>query len=105
MDNKIASLLSICQKSGNLVSGELSCEKTLQKKKAKLVIIAEDASDNTKKKFINKSFFYNVPSYIFGTKDEISRFIGKNNRAVVIITEKNLSLKIKDLIEPAYIAE
>lgn len=91
MDNKNVSILSLCQKAGFLKSGEFSCEKALQQKVAKLVIIASDASDNTKKKFVNKAFFYEVPSIVYGTKDELSSTIGKQNRATLIITDENFA--------------
>lgn len=89
MENKIVSILSLCQKAGFLKSGEFSCEKALQQKIAKVVIIAQDASDNTKKKFVNKAFFYDVPSIMYGTKEELSSTIGKQNRATLIIIDEN----------------
>ena len=52
--NKIFSLLGLATRSRNLVSGEFSSEKAVKGGKAFLVIVAEDASDNTKK-LIRKS--------------------------------------------------
>ena len=51
LKNKFFSMLSLCQRAGRLVSGELPCENAVKSGKAKLLIIAEDASANTKKKF------------------------------------------------------
>ena len=48
MSNSIYFILGLCMKSGNLLSGEFQCEKAVKKNKAKLVIIAKDASLNTK---------------------------------------------------------
>ena len=98
MDKRIKSLISLCQKAGKIISGEESCERALQKKNAKLVLICEDASDNTKKKFINKAFYYKVDAIIFGTKDDISNAIGKINRATIIVTDENFANKLKELI-------
>lgn len=99
MDNKVKSLLSICMKAGLLKVGEVSAEKSLQAKTAQLIIISEDASDNTKKKFINKSFYYNVPTRIYGDRDEISRTIGRENRVVLAVTDKSLSSQIEKIID------
>jgi len=87
INRRAASLLSICQKAGKLVSGEVACEKMLQAGKAKLVIICNDASERTKNKFINKAFYYKVACRVCFEKEELSRCIGKNNRAIIAITD------------------
>ena len=47
--NKVLSLLGLAFRSGNLVSGEFAAREAVRKKTAALVIVASDASDNTKK--------------------------------------------------------
>ncbi len=42
------------------MSGEFAVEKALQDGSALYVIIANNASENTKKKFENKSFYYKI---------------------------------------------
>ena len=59
--NKVFSLLGIAMRGHNLVSGELQTLEAIKKGSAMLVIIAEDASDNTKKLFTDKCSFYEVP--------------------------------------------
>ena len=51
--DKISSYIGFAMKSGKLVSGEFSVEKAVKEGKARVVIVAEDASENTKKKFKN----------------------------------------------------
>ena len=69
--NKIFSLLGLATRSRNLVSGEFMTEKAVKSYNAELVIVGEDASDNTKKMFTNMCTFYEVPIYFYGTKDEL----------------------------------
>ena len=45
--NKVLSLLGLAFRSGNLVSGEFATREAVRKKAATLVIVANDASDNT----------------------------------------------------------
>ena len=52
-EKRILSMLGLAAKAGNLVSGEFSVEKAVKEHKAFLVIVAGDASDNTKKNFRN----------------------------------------------------
>ena len=55
--NKIESLLGLCTRSRNLVSGEFAAEAAVKDGSAALVIVATDASANTKKLFRDKCSF------------------------------------------------
>ena len=67
--NKVLSLLGLAMRGRNLVSGEFQTLEAIKNGSAMLVIIAEDASANTKKLFTDKCSFYGVPVYEFGTKE------------------------------------
>ncbi|MBB2182881.1 ribosomal L7Ae/L30e/S12e/Gadd45 family protein [Lachnospiraceae bacterium MD1] len=88
---KVYNLLGIATKSRNLVSGEFSTEKAVKERKAALVIVAEDASDNTKKMFTNTCTYYNVPIYFFGEKNDLGHAIGKEFRASLAVFDKGLA--------------
>jgi len=90
-DKKIFNLLGISTKSGKVVSGEFSTEKSVKEHKAALVIVAEDASDNTKKMFTNMCTYYNVPIYYFGIKDDLGHAMGKEFRASLAVLDKGLA--------------
>ena len=51
MNDKVISLLGLAERAGKIASGEFAAEKAVKTGKARLIIVAEDASDNTKKKF------------------------------------------------------
>ena len=87
MNRQTLSLLSLCQRAGKMKTGEDTVEKAIQKKEAKLVIIPEDASDNTKKKFQNMCDFYKVPIYFFEDKDTLGHAMGKEFRASLAVTD------------------
>ena len=55
-NNKVLSLLGLATKAGKIASGEFSTEKSVKSGKGFLVLVAADASENTKKKFRNMSF-------------------------------------------------
>ncbi len=99
MDKKILSMLSLCARAGKLCAGELACEKALQSGGARLVLIGEDASDNTKKKFTNKAFFYKVPVIVSGTREELSAAIGRNNRVTLVIMDESFARNIEKLVK------
>ncbi len=84
-------MLGIAAKSGSVVSGEFSTEKAVKTGQAYMVIVSEEASANTNKMFTNMTDFYEVPMYVFGTKEELGRCIGKEFRASLAITDENLA--------------
>ena len=96
---KVLSFLGLATRAGKIVSGDDSTLLDLKKGKVNLILIAEDASNNTKKLFKDKSTFINIPYLFFSTKDEIGFAIGKSPRAVVGIKDENFSKKIIELIE------
>ena len=89
--NKIYSLLGLAMKAGRVVSGEFATDKSVKEGSAFLVLVSEDASDNTKKKFSNTCEFYGVPRYFFGTKDELGHAIGKEMRSSLAITDEGFA--------------
>lgn len=52
MTDKALSMIGLATKAGKIASGEFAVESAVRKGKAVLVIIASDASDNTKKSFM-----------------------------------------------------
>ena len=66
--SKALSLVSLATKAGKTASGEFCTEKEVKTGMAELVIVAEDASANTKKKFKNMCDFYEVPIYFYGDR-------------------------------------
>ena len=99
MDRKLASMLGMCQKAGRLCSGETACEKALQNQTARLVIVAADASGNTTKKFVNKSFYYKVPCYTLFDRDDLSNAIGRSNRATIAVTDDGFAGRIEEMLK------
>ncbi len=91
MRNRVLSMIGIAAKSGSVVSGEFSTEKAVKTGKAFLVIVSEEASDNTNHMFTNMTEYYETPMVVFGTKDELGRCIGKEFRASLAITDDNLA--------------
>ena len=92
-------MLGIAAKSGNVVSGEFSTEKAVKTGHAFLVIVSEEASANTNKMFTNMTDFYEVPMYVFGTKEELGRCIGKEFRASLAIIDENLAKAVENKLK------
>lgn len=92
--DKALNLISIAAKAGKIASGGFLCEKALQEGTASLVLIAEDASANTCKRFIDKCTYYDVPYKVIGDKELLGHRIGKEFRTVLAITDEGLANQI-----------
>ncbi len=89
--NKVYSLLGIAAKGHRLSSGEFQTMEAIKKGEAALVIIAEDASDNTRKLFADKASYYGVPTVMYGTKEDLGRAIGKDMRSSLGVCDAGLA--------------
>lgn len=103
--DKVLSMLGIAAKSGSVASGEFSTEKAVKEGKAYLVIVASDASDNTRKMFRNMTDFYEVPMYVYGDKETLGHFIGKEFRASLAVTNEGLAHSIEDKLKQTLTTE
>ena len=69
---KALNLIGLAQRAGKAVSGGFSVEKAVKEGRAALVIIAEDASDNTKKE-VSEHVYVLPPVIEFSCKDELGQ--------------------------------
>ena len=89
--DKILSLVGLAVRAGRCVSGEALTESEVKSGKACLVIVASDASENTKKKFRDMCKFYRVPIYFYGDKDTLGHAMGKEFRASLAILDEGFA--------------
>ena len=93
--SKVLSLISLATKAGKTVSGEFCTEKEVKSGRAAAVVVAGDASENTKKKFRNMCDFYKVPVYFYADKDALGHAMGKEFRASLAILDEGFAKGMK----------
>ena len=89
----------LASRAGKVAYGADRVKELILKKKVYLVIIAEDASINTREKFTNYATENNVKIMIYGSINENSNSIGKKNKAIIGILNKNFSDEILKIID------
>ena len=97
INKKIIGLIGLAARARQISYGADSVKEKIKNKKLNLVIIANNASERTKKKFETLCEEYNIPIIIAGEIEEISKAIGKSNKAVLGIENKNLSKEIQKI--------
>ena len=89
--DRALSMVGIAARAGSIASGEFSTEKALKSGKAYLVIVASDASQNTKKHFTDMCSYRNITYIEYADKKQLGNCIGKEHRASLAVTDENLA--------------
>lgn len=92
--DNVLRMIGMAMKAGSVVSGEFMTERAVKSGKACLVVIAQDVSENTRKKFRNKCEFYEVPLREYFTKEELGHSLGKEFRASLAVTDEGFAQAI-----------
>lgn len=93
---KLLSLIGLARRARKVVSGEFSTERSVKSGRSHLVIVSEEASENTKKMFTNMCTHYKVPIYLFGSKDELGHAMGQEFRASLSVEDAGFA---KSMVE------
>ncbi len=83
--------LGLVNKAGKLITGEDNIINNIRNQKVYLVLVANDASLNSKKKYFDKCKFYNVSVVEAGTIAQLSHAIGKENRVAIGICDRGFA--------------
>lgn len=97
-NNKLCGLLGLATRAGKIVFGTEACIADINKKKIKLLIIATDAAERTKTNFKRICEENKIPVYEILQIENLSKAIGKDNKAVVGIKDVNFSNAILKII-------
>jgi ribosomal protein L7Ae-like RNA K-turn-binding protein len=92
-------MLGLATKARYLVSGGYMTERAIKSGTAKLVIVAEDASANTRKSFSDACNFYQVPIYFFGISTELGQAMGKEARVSLALTDTGFAVAVRKLLD------
>lgn len=92
MQTKVYGLIGIARRARKVVMGE-SVITAIQNKNAKVVLISEEASVNTKKKISDKCQYYNI-TFCFVDDILLNQSLGEFNKKVIAITDEGMSKKI-----------
>jgi ribosomal protein L7Ae-like RNA K-turn-binding protein len=93
-NNKITTYLGLAARARTMKAGEEAVLAALKHKNARLLVIAENASENAKKRWRFRAESFQVPYIIFGTQEELGRAIGSSFKTIVAVCDPNLAQAI-----------
>ncbi len=87
--SNVLGILGLARRAGAIAIGTNSVLEAVRKGKAKLVLLAGDASDNTKKQLYDKASFYKIPieTLPYGML-KLGHAIGKDHTVAIAILEE-----------------
>ncbi len=97
--DSILGLIGLATKARKTITGNEGCELAIKNAKTSLVILAGDASENTKKPIIKLCGYHHAVLREFATKEDLGRYTGKPIRAIVAITDPGFAKRILELID------
>lgn len=89
--------IGLGRRAGKVSFGTDSVCEDMRSKRARLVLIAENASDNTKKRILNCAAYYNIPTETLCgvSAAELGSAIGKSTAASISLTDENIVKLVK----------
>jgi ribosomal protein L7Ae-like RNA K-turn-binding protein len=98
-ENRWMSLLGLANRARKVISGEELVIKEIRNNQAKVVLLAGDASENTRKKITDKCSYYKVPVYQVEDRGVLGRAIGKEARVTIAVLDAGFASKISKLLD------
>ncbi|MCL6634928.1 MAG: ribosomal L7Ae/L30e/S12e/Gadd45 family protein [Peptococcaceae bacterium] len=95
----VGKLIGLGQRAGRLVSGEFAVKSALAGRRAKLLVIAGDAAERTRRELFRLAGSANVPAILYGSKEELGRLTGKPPRSAVAFTDEQMARGVLGAME------
>jgi len=96
--NKCLNMLGLCARARKIAVGTQAAGIAIKKGDARLVVIDEDASEETKKEFREASCAKNIP-FIIMQGASLGDAVGKPGRRIAAVTDESFADRIRQLYE------
>lgn len=96
--NKLLNMLGLAKRAGKISTGSFICEKMIKSNNARLVVVAKDASKNTKKAIFDACGYHKVRIMEYSDMLSLGNAVGAGApRAVVSVNDNNFAKAILDI--------
>lgn len=84
-------MLHLARRAGVLIGGDRAVRLAIRKGRAKLVLLAQDASERTRRNFLFYARNAKVPVVVYGQKGELGMVLNRSSCAVMAVVEENFA--------------
>ena len=96
-ESKIYGLIGLAKRAGKTADGSFQAEEAVRSGKARLLLVAGDASEGTRKRLSDKCRYYRVPYFVFGNREKLGKAVGEAERVCVGICDSGFAGAITKL--------
>ena len=89
MEIKILRLVSLAKKAGQITHGSFLTEKAIRDGRAKVVLMARNTGENTRKNITNLCTRFSIPLIEIADKITLANAIGKEETSVMAVLDQN----------------
>ena len=100
-EKKVTDLLSMAQRAGKVASGAFAAGQAIASGKAALVLVARDASEETKRDFMIQTQRHHLKMCVCLTKEELGHCLGRGTRTVAVLLDRGFSKALEERIQGA----
>ena len=94
--DKVLQMIGMAKRAGKVSTGEFICDKMIKSKESKLIIIASDISEKSRKAVTDSCKYYNVEFIEYADKEQLGKITGNGERAVVSVNDNGFAAAIKE---------
>ena len=105
MNDKFFRMIGLSMRAGKIEVGEAKTEDRLRCGKSRLVIISEDASENTVKKFSSLCKNHKVPFVVAGNREILGNYTGRDFAVVLTVSDEGFAKRLTELADDTKIIE
>ncbi len=97
--DKALGMLGLAKRAGKVQTGEFLCDKAIKNGQSRLIIIASDISDKSKKAVCDACNYYGVDLIQYATAAELGNITGGGQKMVVSVNDDNFKNAVLSKIE------
>lgn len=99
VNEKIWGAIGLATKARKCLIGTGLCVESMRANKGKLLLIASDVSDNTRKRLVKTAQFHKIPyTFVDSNKGQLSHIVGKSGDcAAILLTDDGFAKIIEKL--------
>lgn len=97
--SKTESYMGFAARARKLFTGYNTCVFMAEKRRLKLLILAEDLSENSREKMVKAANQYRIPYRIYGNMQDLSHIAGTEGKGIFGIADENLANAILSEID------
>ena len=98
-EQRTMNLLGMAQRAGRIVSGSFAVEQAIREKKAKYLIVAADAAEESQKDYQEIANRYGIPFSLCLTKELLGKCLGKEYRAAAALLDEGFGKALAKLMD------